>query len=364
MNAYITKTGSFLPGEKVRNEMIQQFMGDLDGEESIRKKILRMNGIKSRYYALDQNQQPTHDIYELAALAAENCLGAGGHKIGHLSAGSTNTPMVGPGISSILHDRLSSKGLIHGAVEINSNSGICSASAQALVNSSRAICSGDHESALCIGVEQPSAILKSTFIKPPDDRHLFDEKSITKSKWFMSVFLRSMLSDGAGAFLLENKPCETGVSYRVNWTHSRSYADSTPLCMSLESSSLLLSQDAAILAEHLGPCVKDVVKSAMVEKDDDFSSFQTILPHLSSLYFKRILTAVFDEMCGGESVPHWTNLETAGNTGAASIFIMLDEFTRNSPPKHGDKILLFIPESGQFNFVLVSLTAVISDKLA
>jgi 3-oxoacyl-[acyl-carrier-protein] synthase-3 len=272
--------------------------------------------------------------------------------------------MIGPGISSILHDRLSSKGLIHGTVEINSNSGICSASAQALVNSCRAIRSGDHSSSLCIGVEQPSAILKSSFISPPDDRHLFDAKSITKSKWFMSVFLRSMLSDGAGAFLLENQPRDTGVSYRVNWTHSRSYAHAAPLCMSLESSSLLLSQDASILAEHLGPCVQDFVKGAMTENSEDLSSFQTILPHLSSFYFRRVLTSIFDEMCRGRPVPHWTNLETAGNTGAASIFIMLDEFTRSTPPKDGDKILLFIPESGQFNFVLISLTAVIGDKPA
>jgi 3-oxoacyl-[acyl-carrier-protein] synthase-3 len=364
MNAFITKTGSFLPGEKIDNETLPAFMGELEGEEEVRRKILRMNGIKSRHYAMGRDQQPTHDVYELAALAAANCLGGGIHPIGHLSAGSTNTPMIGPGISSILHDRLTSKGLVDGSLEINSNSGICSASAQALVNSARAVRSGDHASSLCIGVEQPSAILKSSFIKPQDDRHLFDEKTITKSKWFMSVFLRSMLSDGAGAFLLENKPAQNGVSYRINWTHSRSYAHNAPLCMSLKASSLLLSQDVSILAEHLGPCVQDFVAGAMALNNDSLTSYNMILPHLSSFYFRRHLTGVFDEMCGGESVPHWTNLETSGNTGAASIFIMLDEFTRSSPPAHGDRILLFIPESGQFNFVFVSLTAVIDGKPA
>jgi 3-oxoacyl-[acyl-carrier-protein] synthase-3 len=359
MNAYITKTGSFLPGRKIENDGIPAIMGELEGEEEVRKKILRMNGIKSRHYALDHDQHPTHDVYELAALAAANCLGAGSHEIGHLSAGSTNTPMIGPGVSSILHDRLASKGIVDASLEINSNSGICSASAQALVNSSRAIRSGDHSASLCIGVEQPSAILKSSFIKPPDDRHLFDEKTITGSKWFMSVFLRSMLSDGAGAFLLENKPAESGVSYRINWTHSRSFAHQAPLCMNLESGSLLLSQNIAILAEHLGPCVHDVVGGAMAANNDKLKGYSTILPHLSSFYFKKHLTGVFDEMCDGETVAHWTNLETSGNTGAASIFIMLDEFTRINPPAHGDRILLFVPESGQFNFVLVSLTAIV-----
>ncbi|MBG7607334.1 MAG: hypothetical protein IZT59_04810 [Verrucomicrobia bacterium] len=126
MNAYITRTGSFLPGDPVSNEELSTFMGE---------------------------QNPTHDVYDLAVLAAENCLGNGSHEIDHLSAGSTNTPLIGPGISSILHSRLAAHGLVSQPLEINSNSGICSASAQSFVNSCRAIHCGDHSSALCIGVE-------------------------------------------------------------------------------------------------------------------------------------------------------------------------------------------------------------------
>jgi|TARA_B110000037_G_scaffold33898_2_gene41015 3-oxoacyl-[acyl-carrier-protein] synthase-3 len=195
-------------------------------------------------------------------------------------------------------------------------------------------------------------------IVPPENRAEHTE-SLTKSKWFMSVFLRSMLSDGAGAFLLEDRPSENGISYQVNWTHSQSFAHEAPLCMSLESRSLLLSQDVSILAEHLGPCVHKIAGTAMEKNNDSLSSYQTILPHLSSFYFKRHLLGVFEEMCDGNQIPHWTNLETHGNTGAASIYIMLDEFTRTQLPRNGDRIMLFIPESGQFNFVLISLTAIV-----
>lgn len=358
MNAFITRIGAFLPGEAIDNSQIPDFMGELDGEADVRRKILRMNGIKSRHYALDREQRPTHDVYELGALAAQDCLGPGPHDIGCLSAGSTNTPLVGPGIASILHDRLAGRGLVTEGVEISSSSGICSSSAQALVHAARAIRCGDHGSALCLGVEQPSAILKSSFIDPPDDRQLHAENP-TQSKWFMSVFLRSMLSDGAGAFLLEGQTGPSGVSYRIDWTHSQSYAHVAPLCMRLESSSQLLSQDVSILAEHLGPCVHDFVARALADNDESLSSYDMILPHLSSFYFRRHLLGVFDELCAGESVPYWTNLKTCGNTGAASIFIMLDEFTRVRSPADGDKIMLFIPESGQFNFVFVSLTAVV-----
>ena len=60
-----------------------------------------------------------------------------------------------------------------------------------------------------------------------------------------------------------------------------------------------------------------------------------------------------------DPVPYWTNLATAGNTGAASIFVMLDQYLRDESVCDGDRIMLFIPESGQFNFVMVSLTAVV-----
>lgn len=357
MNCYLTATGSFLPGEPVANAAIPDYMGELDGEALVRRKILRMNGIKSRHYALDRDQHATHDVYDMAALAARDCLGGRACAFTYLSAGSTNTPLVGPGLSSLLHARLAGRGLVSDAVEINSNSGICTSSAQALVNACRAVSSGDHREALCLGVEQPSAILKSSAIQPPDDRDLHSD-DLTASKWFMSVFLRSMLSDGAGAALIQDRPADSRISYRVNWSYSRSFAHETPLCMSLESRSLLLSQDVGVLARHMKPCVDQFMRGAMARHGEQLADYRVVLPHLSSFYFKGYMLGVLTELGQGRVIDHWTNLETAGNTGAASIFIMLDEFTRRQPPANGDKVLLFIPESGQFNFVVVSLTAI------
>ncbi|MCW1926595.1 hypothetical protein OKA05_28845 [Luteolibacter arcticus] len=357
MNCYITGTGSFLPGEPVANAAIPEFIGELADEASVRRKILRMNGIKSRHYALDREQNATHDVYELAALAASNCLDGKAGTFSYLSAGSTNTPLVGPGLSSLLHARLARHGLIANELEINSNSGICTSSAQALVNACRAVSSGDHHDALCIGVEQPSDILKSSVIQPPDDRELHPD-SLTESKWFMSVFLRSMLSDGAGAAIIRDRPATDGISYRVNWSYSRSFAHETPLCMSLESRSLLLSQDVAVLARHMKPCVDKLMRGAMARHDERLSDYHIVLPHLSSFYFKSYMLDVLTDLGEGVPINYWTNLETAGNTGAASIFIMLDEYTRRHSPAHGEKVLLFIPESGQFNFVVISLTTI------
>jgi 3-oxoacyl-[acyl-carrier-protein] synthase-3 len=54
----------------------------------------------------------------------------------------------------------------------------------------------------------------------------------------------------------------------------------------------------------------------------------------------------------------FTNLRTKGNTGAASIFIMLEEAFNGGRFSPGDRILLMVPESGRFSVSFVHLTCV------
>jgi 3-oxoacyl-[acyl-carrier-protein] synthase-3 len=174
----------------------------------------------------------------------------------------------------------------------------------------------------------------------------------------MSVFLRFMLSDGAGAFLIEGQPKEQGFSLQVNWTYSRSFANEAPLCMQLQSNPIMLSQDVTILAKYMAPLSKKAVEGALYEHNETLDCYNMVLPHMSSYYFEPSVKKIMTELSPNREIPYWTNLRTAGNTGAASIFIMLDEYMKNQPVKVGDRILLFVPESGQFNYVLISLTVV------
>jgi 3-oxoacyl-[acyl-carrier-protein] synthase III len=175
------------------------------------------------------------------------------------------------------------------------------------------------------------------------------------------VFLRFMLSDGAGAFCLQASPSQNRLSLRVDWTHSLSFAHDAPLCMKLDNASRLLSQDVRILSRYLFKYAGEFVGHAMLAHGERLDHYRVILPHMSSFFFRRKLERMIGERCADPSnaVPYWTNLETAGNTGAASIFVMLDHYLKQHSLNHGDRLLLFIPESGQFNFVLVSLTAVL-----
>ena len=358
-NCYITSTGSYLPGEPVDNENIEQYLGRMIGEGRVRRKILNANGIQIRYYALDKKQNATHSLYELAAKAVKDCLPLDQNSlnIDYLSAGTTHAPLLAPGLSSLLHDQLSKDGVISHALEINSNSGICSSGAQALVNAARAVKSGDAHGAICVGVEQSSIGLRSKAFRATYDISAI-VRDVRSSKWFMSVFLRFMLSDGAGAFLLEAQPKEQGLSLKVNWTYSRSFANEAPLCMQLQSSPMILSQDIKILAKYMAPLSKKVVEGALCEHGETLENYTMVLPHMSSYYFERSVKKILAELSPNREVPYWTNLRTAGNTGAASIFIMLDEYMKTQPVAAGDQLLLFVPESGQFNYVLISLTVV------
>ena len=360
MECFITSTGVYLPGAPVDNERICTFLGSLDGEAEVAQSVLAMNGILSRHYAQDEQQRATHDVYDLAMRAAAACLTelAPVDPLSFLAVGTTYAPFSGPGIASIVHHRMQSAGIADHPLEISSHGGICTSASAALVTAVRSVKLGEHRSALCIGAEHASEILKSTVIRPIDDRA--DHADIRKSQWFMSVFLRFMLSDGAGACLLESQPRSRGQSLRVDWTHSLSFANEAPLCMKLDNATRLLSQDVNILTRHFYKLAEKFVALALDRHNQRLDSYRMVLPHMSSYFFRRKMEKIIQACAGNPDlpVPYWTNLATAGNTGAASIYVMLNQFLQQNQLEPGDRLLLFIPESGQFNFVLVSLTAV------
>ena len=84
-----------------------------------------------------------------------------------------------------------------------------------------------------------------------------------------------------------------------------------------------------------------------------------VLCHFASKYFKN---KIFDMLeTAGASIPEskwYTNLYQRGNTGCASIFIMLDEFIETHHISAGETIFCMVPESGRFNCAYMHLTVV------
>lgn len=360
MDCYLTRTGGHLPGPAISNDAIHRHLGRIDGEEQVQRQVLAMNGILSRHYAIDECGQSTADVYELARRAIEACVPrtVDGPPITYLAAGTTYAPLSGPGLSSIVHARIADHPRVAGPIEVSSHAGICTSAAAALTSACRAVASGEHAAALAVGVEQASAVLRADRMRPVDDRAAHSD--LRHSQWFMSVFLRFMLSDGAGAWLIEQQPAKEGRSWRVDWIESRSMAHACPLCMQLDNATGLLSQDVRILQRYLFPAAEEFARAALARRGESIDSYRCVLPHLSSFFFRRKFERLLAQLSSRPepSVAYWTNLAIAGNTGAASIYLMLHEFLQTQAVERGDRLLLFVPESGQFNFVLISLTAV------
>jgi len=81
------------------------------------------------------------------------------------------------------------------------------------------------------------------------------------------------------------------------------------------------------------------------------------LCHYSSHHFRSKIFDLLD-MAGAriDEEKWYTNLYTRGNTGCASIFVMLDEFRQSRRLKAGETVLCMVPESGRFNNAYMHLT--------
>jgi 3-oxoacyl-[acyl-carrier-protein] synthase-3 len=191
-----------------------------------------------------------------------------------------------------------------------------------------------------------------------------------------------MLSDGAGAFLLENAPRAGNTSLRIDWIDVSSQANELPACMyagaeKLDDGSLrgwanyspaewgarsifAVKQDVRLLNENvvshtLGKPLQRVIGKRGLKT----SAIDWFLPHMSSEYFREPIAACLAAIDLPIAQERWfTNLATKGNTGSASIFIMLNELIGSGRLARGDRLLCFVPESGRFSSAFMHLTVV------
>lgn len=390
--SYITSLGAFLPGPGVSNDEMESRLGFVGGTPSrFRERILESNGITNRHYALDEQGNQTHLNQDLAAEAVQRALakrGIGLGEVGMLSAGTTMPDLLMPGFASMLHGRLAEDDPTTAPMEILSASGICASGAAAMRAANNSIRLGDHDRAIAVASELPSSMMKASRFEQEsalaEDRH----QVATAYQYFNADFLRWMLSDGAGSVLFESEPHPTELSLRVDWIELTSYANAHPTCMFLGTSDprnpsigntwlsvdnateadkagmMVIRQDTQLLAESLLPVgleeAKRLIKSGRVDLDLGYDWF---LPHMSSYFFKDFLSVGLSEI--GLDIPEdrwFTNLTTRGNTGSASMFIMLEEAMSSGRFKEGDRILAFVPESGRFVMSVMQFTCVAPDS--
>jgi len=151
--AYITGTGTFLPGDPVGTEQLSaRFAVDTPRAVKLLSRTLAANGIKTRHYAVDDSGMTLMLNEELAAEAARRALadrGLGPHQVGMLATGTTQGDLLVPGFASMVHGRLGG-----GPMEVLSASGVCASGMAALKAAVSAVRLGEHQVAVAVGEQQ------------------------------------------------------------------------------------------------------------------------------------------------------------------------------------------------------------------
>lgn len=375
-DVFITKASTYLPNEPVSNDEMETYLGYINDKPSKAKAlILRNNKIKTRYYALDKNGKPTHTNAQITAKAIEGLFDDNFKKedMELLSCGTTSADQIQPSHASMVHGELN----IGKSVEINTSTGLCNSGMNALNYGFLNIKAGIKDNAVCVGSERMSAWMTADkFNHEAENLKLLEERPIVA---FKREFLRWMLSDGAGAFLLENKPRENEISLKIDWIDFYSYAHEIEACMysgcekqedgSLKSwaeypaeewlnqSIFALKQDTKILDKYILVKGAESLRASFDKHQLDPDSVDHVLAHISSGYFKEGLKNEFANVGLDFPWEKWFyNLSEIGNIGAGSIFVAVEQLMNSGNLKKGEKVLLCVPESGRFAYSCALLT--------
>lgn len=373
-NVYITRVSKYLPNNPVTNEEMEDRLGMVDGKTSKgRRIVLRNNQIKTRYYAVDKQGRITHNNAQLTKEAIELLCDDSFSKdeIELLSCGTSSADQLVPSHAAMVHGFLR-----NGNTEINAPTGACCSGMNALKYGYMSVKSGQTNNAVCTGSERVSTWLKSDkFEEEVEALKAMEENPIIA---FNKDFLRWMLSDGAGAFLLESEP-RGEQSLKIEWMEGYSYAHELEPCMYAGSDKLengflkswseftseewaqnsifAIKQDVKLLGGNILTKGVDSLKQTLDKHNLKPEAINYYLPHISSYYFKE---GLYEEMKrNGVEIPweNWfMNLSKVGNVGSASIYIMLEELMNSGQLKTGEKILLSVPESSRFSYAYALLT--------
>jgi len=386
MDVYITDLSAFLPNKPVSNDEMEKIIGAVDNHipTRIKKIVLKSNGIQTRYYAIDpETGKATHTNAALTAEAVRRLRPYDGFSLNDiecLACGTATADQLIPGHGLMVHGELRS-----GPCEVVSTTSVCISGMAALKYAYMNVALGLSKNAVATGSDMASPSLRSWLYdavaaERKKTRELENEELVPL---FDTVFLRWMLSDGAGAVFMTGDRAGERPALRIDWIENISFAGEFETCMysggkknsdgsltgwrsypSLEEAgregAFLIRQDVKLLNSDIMRVSVEKTLPLVIKKHGlSPSQVDWLLPHYSSDYFRQ---EYYDHLKDfGFEIPYekwFTNLSYKGNTGAASMYIIMEEIFHSGRLKKGDRILCYIPESGRFSICYVMLTVV------
>ncbi len=375
-SVYITRTAAYMPFEPVGNDEMESVLGTVgDRPSRARSLVLRSNGITSRHYAIDRTTGET--AMSNAQLTAHAIRALGSPDGVEVLATGTSTPdQLLPNHAVMVHGELGWPRL-----EAVACAGICLSGIAALKHAWMSIATGSARKAVACASELVSPMMRGHRFEA-EIQHKLQALAQRPEIAFEKDFLRWMLSDGAAALMLQDSPGET-LSLRIDWISLSSAAHELSTCMyagadkepgadalqgwltftpqqQQERSVFAIKQDVKLLNANIVRATLAEPLEALVKKHGlRAGDIDWFLPHISSMYFHEPVMQALAEV--GLPIPRerwFTNLTRKGNTGSAAPYIMLDELFQSGRIQAGQKVLMFIPESGRFSSGFVFMEAV------
>jgi len=264
-----------------------------------------------------------------------------------------------PGFASMVHGELKTP-----PCEIATFHGVCASGVMALRAAALQVKDG-RSSAVACASEFASRLFKATRFEAQSEGPLD----------FDTEFLRWMLSDGAGAALLQPNPGK--LALEIEWIEIVSHANRFEPCMYVgpprhgsswldypsysaadRAGAINLRQDIRML-DDVVRCAVDGALDLVRQGRMNPASIDWVVAHYSSHLFRE--QSHERAARGGLNIAldRWfTNLYTKGNIGAASIFVQLEELFYSGRLTPGERIFCLVPESGRFTFAYMMLKVV------
>ncbi|MCK5170003.1 MAG: 3-oxoacyl-ACP synthase III family protein [Bacteroidales bacterium] len=353
----LTGTGSYLPGNPITIDEVDNYLGELtEAPKKIQKWLHRMKDLMKEmlevdyyHFAIDpETREFTDDNITMSVKAAKRAINEAGIKaedIDLIVYGSAHQDQM-PTASVRIQEALGIEQC--GEMSIHAN---CTSAYKALLVAGDFIKSGRYRNALVLSSSMSSSELRAEYYNQP----------IVKKE---ELFLRYFLSDGAGALVLQATD-EKKDGLFVEHTYMESVGGKKPSAMLNKRPAYWMNpkKEFELGYHHLAQMFNEQLRTHF--HDEDGSVFLKGLKrmlnkypiNLSELkYFqvnfpsKHISELIMDE-CDELGISRdtlYTKMTTMGYVGPPMAFISIDKIVREESLIKNDLILSFVTEVSKF----------------
>lgn len=359
----IAGTGSFLPGEPVVQERVEEVLGDIPGlpprvaDRAVRigAQVMARAGVRERYFALDpgtRTQTETNaSMAERAIRAALAVSGSAPDTIDLVIFAGPMADYACPPTSALVQERL---GITHCTeIEIHSN---CTGAPKGLQIAADMLRAGRYRRAAVAYTQLSSLFLRGEYFNPAEVR-------------LEHLALRWMLSDGAGAVILDRageRPHlldawveSSGGGRKAGMLGGAVGALAADVALDGHASYQTLVESGQ---HHVWQDIPAVSREAprqlivglgrmlreMKIAGDDISYFLLGIP--GRHFISDEMKALFREEVGADPDPDQVpfDIEEFGYCGGATMFIQLDRLLRSGRARPGALIAAYLEESSKW----------------